>query len=372
VSPENHFEDVAAHTKAKHDILRQYLKAWFPIMVDFAKKSGKHVLRYVDGFAGQGIYDSGDYVGSPIIALNVVNDSDYLKKQAMIFEFLFFEQTPDRCKRLQQGLASLQKAASIRTEVQCGEFESKLSQWLDETEPSKINVPTFIFVDPFGPAGFSMKLMHRILKYRSSEVLVTLNLQSAIRWFLENTAKHQTLDALFGCRDWERCRLFSDPSQRQDYLRSLYKMQLISADKSILTRDFRMENQKGLTSYYLVYATHDSKGLEVMKESMWNVDRSGSFEYSDITNPAQIYLFNNDEIAGQEYGLELLSRYSGRIVSKDELVKHNMTHPHYLKKHLNLALNWLTIEAKSKVTFQGARRGTGWSADTKFLFPEVK
>jgi three-Cys-motif partner protein len=372
MSPENHFEEVAAHTKAKHDILRQYLQAWFPIMANFAKKSGKYVLRYVDGFAGQGNYDTDDYIGSPIIALNVVRESDFLKKQGMTFEYLFFEQTPERCIRLQQSIESLVIPNYVHFEVRCGEFETELSQWLDKMEPTKINVPSFIFVDPFGPSGFSMNLMHRILSFRSSEVLVTLNIQSAIRWCLEDPTKHQMLDVLFGSRDWEKCLSFSNPPQRQEYLRNLYKQQLILRDKSLFTRDFRMENKKGLTSYYLVYATHDPKGLDVMKKTMWNVDRSGSFEYSDITNPAQTYLFNNDQIAGEEYGRELQKHFSGRTVSKKELVEYSMKHSHYVQKHLNLALNWLIYETDPSLTFQGAKIGRGWSADSKFTFPNIE
>lgn len=43
---------IEAHTEAKHDILRYYLGAWFPILARAQRR-----LIYVDGFAGPGEYD---------------------------------------------------------------------------------------------------------------------------------------------------------------------------------------------------------------------------------------------------------------------------------------------------------------------------
>ena len=53
------------HTAAKHEILRRYLAAWFPIL----SSSGYNRRGlFIDGFAGPGIYSKGE-LGSPIIAL---------------------------------------------------------------------------------------------------------------------------------------------------------------------------------------------------------------------------------------------------------------------------------------------------------------
>ncbi len=54
------------HTAAKHEILRQYLNAWFPIL-----GSQHERVVFLDGFAGPGIYEDGE-PGSPIIALRTL------------------------------------------------------------------------------------------------------------------------------------------------------------------------------------------------------------------------------------------------------------------------------------------------------------
>ncbi|MGC1375672.1 MAG: three-Cys-motif partner protein TcmP, partial [Anaerolineales bacterium] len=56
--------EIEPHTKAKHEILRKYLGAWFPIL---GSKNARIV--YIDGFCGPGKYIGGEE-GSPIIALH--------------------------------------------------------------------------------------------------------------------------------------------------------------------------------------------------------------------------------------------------------------------------------------------------------------
>jgi three-Cys-motif partner protein len=369
MTPENFFEDLAAHSRAKHDILRRYLRAWYPIMSNFAKKSGNNVIRYIDGFAGEGTYENGGYYGSPLIALNVIKENEYLINKGLIYEYLFFEETDKGFRHLQEVLSSISFPNCMQVKLECGKFETKLTEWLDLQNSLRYSLdPTFIFVDPFGPTGFSMNLMRRLLSYRSTEVLVTLNLQSIIRWYLEDEEKFVTLDSLFGCRDWRDWRIFSDPIQKVEFLRNLYSNQL-KVSNDILTRDFRMENKKGLTSYYLVYATHDPKGLDVMKTAMWSVDPTGAFQYSDITNPAQPLLFRFDEMDCEKYGRELAARFAGMTVPKLTLEEVRKTDPYYLAKHLTGALKWLVEEADPKIIAHGKKRGTGWSSDTEFIFP---
>ena len=54
---------IEEHTKAKHEILKRYLGAWFPILSTYSDR-----IIYLDGFAGPGVYEGGED-GSPVIAL---------------------------------------------------------------------------------------------------------------------------------------------------------------------------------------------------------------------------------------------------------------------------------------------------------------
>lgn len=82
------------HTLAKHDILKRYLAAWFPIL---GRGSGSKILAYVDGFSGPGQYEGGE-PGSPLITLNLLSEHNYLSSFAESgkrLNFLFVELKKD-------------------------------------------------------------------------------------------------------------------------------------------------------------------------------------------------------------------------------------------------------------------------------------
>ena len=81
--------ELAAHTRAKHEILRRYLEAWVPILT----LGGFPKVLYVDGYAGPGVYSGGE-LGSPIIALRAaLAHSARIRGQV---HFLFVEKNQER------------------------------------------------------------------------------------------------------------------------------------------------------------------------------------------------------------------------------------------------------------------------------------
>jgi three-Cys-motif partner protein len=89
--------DLDEHTKAKHEILSNYLGGWFPIL---ARWSGRIV--YIDGFAGPGVYSKGEE-GSPIIALRTA--SEHLLRPHTWSEmiFIFIEKDTERDNFLERA-----------------------------------------------------------------------------------------------------------------------------------------------------------------------------------------------------------------------------------------------------------------------------
>ena len=60
--------DLEPHTAKKHEILRRYFQAWFPILAKFNAR-----LLYIDAFAGPGEYSKGED-GSPLVILKAARD----------------------------------------------------------------------------------------------------------------------------------------------------------------------------------------------------------------------------------------------------------------------------------------------------------
>lgn len=119
------------HTEAKHDILRYYLGAWFPILATTRRR-----LLYVDGFAGPGEYEGGKD-GSPIIALKVASDhvlKSKLQRSGMELVFLFIEEDAARFQNLEGKIATLNLPSNFRIIKECDCFASSFGKVLTEIE----------------------------------------------------------------------------------------------------------------------------------------------------------------------------------------------------------------------------------------------
>lgn len=111
-TPQETIWEIEPHTQAKHEILRRYLGAWFPIL-------GKYNQRvvYIDGFSGPGRYKRGE-PGSPVIALR-----EALKHSVRLsninLTFLFMDERADRIEHLENELAnfSIPNNFSVHTQV---------------------------------------------------------------------------------------------------------------------------------------------------------------------------------------------------------------------------------------------------------------
>ncbi|MFQ5431011.1 MAG: three-Cys-motif partner protein TcmP, partial [Nitrospinota bacterium] len=86
--PKDTIWPIDPHSIAKHEILRRYLEAWFPILNRFHGR-----IVYIDGFCGPGRYLEGEK-GSPIIALNVA--ANHRNELAGDLIFIFIDERKDR------------------------------------------------------------------------------------------------------------------------------------------------------------------------------------------------------------------------------------------------------------------------------------
>jgi three-Cys-motif partner protein len=135
------------HTKAKHEILENYLKAWFPIL---SRYNGRIV--YLDGFAGPGIYSGGEE-GSPLIALRTFCEHTLREQMQCNCRFLFIESNPERVSSLTAVLTERfpNLPDNCRYNVIGAEFAPTLEETLNGLERQGVRLaPTFAFVDPFG------------------------------------------------------------------------------------------------------------------------------------------------------------------------------------------------------------------------------
>jgi three-Cys-motif partner protein len=330
--------DLEPHTKAKHEILKSYLGAWFPILASVHNR-----IVYVDGFAGPGVYKGGED-GSPIIALKVALHHILLARFRNELVFLFIETNERRVELLKQQIKSMSLPANFKVRVECDSFENCVKNLVDSiSERGKQLAPSFFFIDPFGPTGFSMTLLEKICNQQRSEVLINFSYQSLNQWFLQDPSKHKSVDLLFGNNTW-RDALNLETNEKEKYLRLTYQNALEKLGWKV--RPFCMINKHGQTQYYLFFATKNPLGMLAMKRAMWKSAPIGDFKYSDLSNPNQPNMFEAsfDEQYAKELAETVYSKHKGASVTKQALLDELAWDPICVERHLTRALRYLENE----------------------------
>ncbi len=338
-TPKETLWELDRHTRAKHEILRRYLGAWFPIL-----NSYHHRIVYIDGFAGPGRYKGGED-GSPIIAVNAAMNHRKALRGELVFWFI--DEREDRIRHLQKELAKITLPNHFKVEVEAGRFHEKLDPVLQSIEADGIRIaPTFAFIDPFGFSGIPFSLIERLLKQPRCEVFITF-MVDAINRFLEHpkdSVVQHIVDA-FGTDD--AIRIAETPGKRIERLRGLYQSRLQTVANFV--RYFEMRDRQDSPQYYLFFATNHERGHYKMKEAMWRVDPDGDFRFSDATNPNQLVLFDADTTS------VLISQMQNEFIEKGLVTGRQIQRfvedkTAYLKKHMTAALR--TEEAAGRLSVE--------------------
>ena len=346
------------HTKTKHQILERYLKAWFPIMSRYNKK-----ILYVDGFSGPGIYSNGES-GSPIIALNVaINHVIELKTK---INFMFIEQDKKRCECLENEMKKLTIPENCSYFIYCDSFENKLNEVFSKLDDQDDELaPSFVFIDPFGYAQTSFKIIEKIMSYQKCEILITF-VYDYINRFIKEPDREHVFNSLFGTDEWKAIDNEATSEGRKKFIHDLYLKQLQNKAKVKYIRSFQILNKFGHTEYFLIYGTNNIKGLKEMKEAMWKVDNTGEYTFSDNTDPNQTVLFELEP----NYGIlkrMIVEKFRGKFVSIEEIEEFVIESTPFLIKHIRKPI-LIPMENSYDISILSQRRKNSYPEGCKIKF----
>jgi three-Cys-motif partner protein len=354
------------HTKAKHDLLQQYLGAWFPLL----SWNGRVV--FLDGFAGPGVYSDGE-PGSPVIALDTLLEHPLFGRWKTEFVFLFLEPHKQRFQKLQavlndytRGRGGLPK--NVRAEAHDVTFEESATSILDMLDAQQTSLaPTFAFIDPFGFSGVPLHLISRLLVFPRCEVFFNFMFDHVNRFItVDKVADH--LEALFGSDQYrDAAGLFGE--ERKMFLHDLYQRQLRESCGFDYVQSFEMIGKNGHTGYYLFYGTRHLRGLEVMKDAMWRVDPAGGLQFSDRL-AGQDVLFGGSDVDTAPLRTALLEHFAGQEVTVGAIEEFTLVQTPYAASHWNRkVLAPLEKEAVIEVAASPRKKRYTFPAGTVVRFP---
>ncbi|MDB5071594.1 MAG: tcmP [Candidatus Eremiobacteraeota bacterium] len=243
-------------------------------------------IAFVDCFAGPGEY-AGREFGSPILVLDIARkfvDRGLLSPTAFTLAAIEFKKRSfeNLIDRYNSYLQIHPQMSGIDNYFRHGTYEEMIGhvqRHLNELGGGK--VASFYFIDPFGVSQTPYSLLSNLLAPDKAEVLFNLMYEEVNR-FMEAPEFEAPLDTMFGESHWRALRELSG-AERKSQTVQYFKSRLINAGaKHIVV--FEMRNDHNATDYFLFFATKSMRGLEVMKEAMWQVDPSGAFTFSDYTH----------------------------------------------------------------------------------------
>lgn len=318
--PDDAIWTIEQHTRAKHELLRRYLGAWFPIL---ASSGWNRRVLFLDGFSGPGVYAGGE-PGSPLIALTtLVDHAHFPRLSSTEFVFLFVEADPARYASLEAEIAAFWsrraggQPKNIRVQLYNDEFASVATELVTYTrEQKKQLAPTLAFIDPFGWSGVPLALIADLLSFDKCEVLFNFMFDSVNRFVADErpgVARH--FAELFGSGESEhQAAAALKGENRKSFLRDLYMKQLREVAGFRHVRSFElMDIDRGRTAYFLMFGTRHHKGLEVMKDAMWALDPISGARFTGFAGAQQMLFGTEVDVAPLRTAL--LGRFAGEAVS---------------------------------------------------------
>lgn len=305
------------HTKAKHDILKGYLQAWYPIL----NSTNKRIV-YIDGFAGPGEYSGGE-PGSPIIALKTAKNHSLKLKSEIVFWFI--EENKDRCNHLESIIKKEELPTNFSVHVECGRFDERLTSTLADIEnQGKHLAPTFVFIDPFGISDTPFSVVDKILKNKKCEVFINF-MSGFLNRFGDLDLNKGHINDLFGTDAWQ-----TEATRSEEGFVEYYQQRLGIIAKYV--RSFTMKNENNQTIYRLIFGTNSYDGLKKMKDAMWRVDKTGSFTFSDRTDPKQALLIPHEPNYSDLKRL-IVNKFNGLDADIDDVERYVVIETIYREAH---------------------------------------
>ena len=268
---------------AKHNLIREYLKAWFPIMMRYEKE-----VVYIETHAGQGVFETKE-PGSPIVALQTLKDHisiPGLTSEGKSIQFIFFEKDPKIYSQLVQQIAKMRPLPEM---FNVEHYQVDYKRYFDSHIEQGLRLkPALLAIDPY-----NYDLPHKQLLYLfqspKCEILITFMVRYiGLAINSPNQGLVNRLDHLFGSKDWLKCSELDLWEDKVNCLIDTYVSSFGDCYHSVI----KMMGETKSIEYVLIHLSKSPKGREKFKEAMWKTFPSGQMVAYKSNNPRQFALLS--------------------------------------------------------------------------------
>lgn len=340
---DNFFEEQLAQSEIKTAIVTDYFWAWANVIIGaqlrFPKFGDK--IAYIDLFAGPGRYRNGAASTPLKIIERAIADPKIRDRLVAIFN----DKDEQNTSSLEREISALPGIEQMRFKPQIltGEVGEKI---VKDFEKARM-VPTFLFVDPFGYKGLSLKLVNSVVKDWGCDCVFFFN-YNRISMGISNPAVEEHMDALFGkeranvLRERFRMRQVQ-PHEREAFIVDEMKRALEEmGGEFVLPFRFRAVDEKR-TTHHLFFVSKHFRGYEIMREVMYkHSHKDGSLAHFEY-NPADARWPSLFELLRPLGDLEdmLLADCAGKTMRLTPLFEsHSKGKGYVLKNYREVSAGW--------------------------------
>jgi three-Cys-motif partner protein len=289
---------IEPHSKAKHQVLDDYIKNWIATLCG-NNRGYRKTVTLIDGFCGGGMYrdpddNNGLWAGSPIRMIQAVQRGlDIVRQEKLKFgyelnvKYIFVEKKKKYldCLKLQMANFRLEDYVNDpeRGEFIYGEFEDVAGRILNEVKAR--GGSSFFFLDPLGYTDVSMKSLREIVSLGKSEILYTFMIDFIRRFLSErNGSLERAFIDILEAQGYYDLITFSalDTQSHQQYLRNETMRLFRERACARYVYSFALLPNASLVKYYLIHLASSPTAQKVMKTSLWdvnNIDINYQFRY---------------------------------------------------------------------------------------------
>ncbi len=338
----NFFAKQTRSSKIKANIISEY----FPKYCKIILKKPQTQIRYLDLFAGPGVYDDGSISTPILVGVACKNDSDLKTKVRLIFNDNIYKE------RLEQVFETYFPDGTFAFKPKFGDKtigeDEGINKYLMKKHVDKNGknlYPSLLFIDPFGYKGVETLVLAEFLKGWGNEIFLFVNVKR-IHAAIENNKFDDLMRGLFPT-SFEKVRKDRKYTLGVDERLALIIENLAGEYQNIVNDTlfhtaFRFkEEDNAATSHYILHFTKHSRGYDLVKQIYNEFDNIGAILERDGTytfDAKRLEMNAPNEIDFGDQNIAALSKqlkeaYTGRRISAFALYEEHQTKTKYAKKH---------------------------------------
>lgn len=361
MSEEHFFEQQTASSLIKASIVSSYFPDYCRIIT---RKHRPTCLRYIDLFAGPGLYDDGKPSTPLLVAKECYKDPFLRNNVWMLFN------DNQYCDKLKSNFLAEYPVGTFSHEPffadrTVGESESVTSFLTKPTMKNGFNeTPSLLFFDPFGYKGMETTILAEFLKNWGNEIFLFFN-SKRINAALENDKFEDNMRSLFPKTfdeiHIERAMKFTVPERLRLIIDKLgQEYEHILKGKVYYTAFKFQEEDIETTSHFIVHLSKSSKGYELIKTiyndfanvgTVFDGVNTYTFDAKKQKDSLAEELFDMDSINIDSLKNQIFNQYRFKFINTRVLFDEHQKDTEYSAYHYTQALRRLVEEGKAKTHF---------------------